>query len=315
LKKNWAVRIMVLIASAALVAGGLSIISGYRPYWSGSELPDEISTPSSSYDSARTVMVAGIGNVDGAAIAQSVMIINADLETGSAGVMYLPGNTYVGEDRVKYGILGGAFNWGTAVFQEGGAPALADCLSGSLRLPVDNYVVFDMDALPGLCEKLGGVRVSLEDDAAFSDGNVLEAGEHIFRESDVRRYVLADGGADSSPVAYVRAAFMEGVVRAVMGMPSKEALALASENKMYLDSDITVSESRLLSKTFFERTSGQIDYFTVPGKTVSGAGSMKLTAWSVDRTAAAEEINSRMRAHTVWVLAEELSIPDIPVKK
>ncbi|MBR4827287.1 MAG: LCP family protein [Oscillospiraceae bacterium] len=312
MRRNWAVRILVLLASVSLVLGGLSMLSARRPYWSGSELSGKISTPSPASRSARNILVAGVTESGGAALAEMVLLINLDLETGKAGVMYLPGNTLVGADEVKYGRLSGAVNWGTADETSGGAAALADCIADCFVLPVDNYYLFDMDILPQITERLGGVRVSLENELSISETETLEAGDHIFRTDDVKKYILSTDGTELETVNRLRATFMEGVIRAFLGMPEKEALALVKENKGSIDTDLSVREHKILSEALYEKSGSMIDYFTVPGRMVSGYGSYRLTVWSVRRAEAAALINDRLRAHTDHVLAEDMSVPEIP---
>lgn len=312
MRRNWAVRILVLLASVSLVLGGLSMLSARKPYWSGSELSGKISTPAPASRSARNILVAGVTETDGAALAEMVLLINLDLETGKAGIMYLPGNTLIGADEVRYGRLSGAVNWGTADEPDGGAAALADCLADCFVLPVDNYFLFDMDILPDITERLGGVRVSLENELIISETETLDAGDHIFHSGEVRDLILSTDAEDIETVNALRATFMEGIMRAVLGMPEKEVLALVKENKSSIDTDLSVREHKKLSPSLYEKSGSMIDYFTVPGKTVYGYGSSRLTVWSVRRAEAAALINDRLRAHTDHVLAEDMSVPEIP---
>ena len=309
MRKNWAVRILVLLASVSLVLGGISLLSARRPYWSGAELPGRISTPSPASRSARNILVAGVEETDGAALAEMVLLINLDTETGKAGVMYLPGNTLVGADEVRYGRLSGALNWGTTDETGGGAAALADCIADCFVLPVDNYFLFDVSVLPDIAERLGGVRLSLENELQVSEEETMEAGEHIFHADDVKNYIISPDISSDETVSLLRAAFMEGMVKAFLGMPEKEAAALIKENKKSIDCDFSVREIRKLSDRLYEKSSSMIDYFVLPGRMVYGYGSSRLTVWSVRRAEAASLINDRMRAYTDHVLAEDMSLP------
>ena len=312
MRKNWAVRILVLLASVSLVLGGISLLSARRPYWSGAELPGRISTPSPASRSARNILVAGVEETDGAALAEMVLLINLDTETGKAGVMYLPGNTLVGADEVRYGRLSGALNWGTTDETGGGAAALADCIADCFVLPVDNYFLFDVSVLPDIAERLGGVKLSLENELQVSEEETMEAGEHIFHADDVKNYITSPDISSDETVSLLRAAFMEGMVKAFLGMPEKEAAALIKENKKSIDCDLSVREIRKLSDRLYEKSGSMIDYFVLPGRMVYGYGSSRLTVWSVRRAEAASLINDRMRAYTDHVLAEDMSLPEIP---
>lgn len=314
MKRNWAVRILVLLTSVSLMLGGLSLISVARPYWSGSVLPGRISTPSSVSDKAVNILIAGIGEEDGAALAQNVMLLNLDMETGDAGIMYLPGCTLVGESCVRYGRLSGAYNWGTEDDPQGGARALAECVSDCFVIPVDRYFMFDMSLLPDMADRLGGVRVTLEEGVTLEDGTELEAGDHIFHVQDVYSYILPQPGDDSAELNAVRAGFMRGLISAILGMPAREALALAKDNRDSIDTDISVRDHIKLSKALFQKSGSQIDYFMVPGRSVSGYGNGRLPVWSVRRADAAALINDRIRAYTDHILAEDMSLPEIPAQ-
>ncbi len=315
MKRNLAVRILVLLTSLSLMAGGLSLIPGLRPFWSGAELPGRISTPEQMSDSALNILIAGVGNEDGAALAQNVMLMNLDLETGDAGIMYIPGCTLTGESTVKYGRISGAYNWGTSEFPQGGPEALASCVSDLFVIPVDRYFIFDMSLLPDMAERLGGVRVSLEEDAVLPDGTELEAGDHIFHVEDVRKYILPEPGDDTASLIAVRGGFMKGLISAVLGMPDREALSLFSERKDHIDTDISVMDHLRISKKVFQKSGSQIDYFILPGGTSGNYGTGRLTVWSVRRAEAADMINARLRSHTVHILAEDMPIPEIPVQQ
>ena len=312
MRRNWAVRILVILASASLVIGGLSLMSAGKPFWSGSVLPGEISTPSQLSDQTRYILVSGIDSSSGAALAEMSALIDLDLETGRVAVMYIPGDTLVGENAVRYGRLSGTFNWGTEAVPEGGAAALAECVSSSFVIPVDNYLIFDMALLPELTERLGGVRVTLPESIVLEDGSELEEGDHIFRVDDVCRYVIPDDSPDPASSEAIRAGFMEGVIRAVLGMPAKEALSLAKDNRNAIDTDISIRDHLNISGKVFGKSGEQIDYFTLPGTAVSGYGSDRLTVWSVRRAEAAALMNDRLRAHTDHILAEDISVPEIP---
>ncbi|MBP1555307.1 MAG: hypothetical protein J6U30_04450, partial [Oscillospiraceae bacterium] len=93
LRRNWAVRILVLLASLSMMLGGFSLMSARKPYWSGSVIPGEITTPSKLSGSARNVLVAAVTDSSGAALAEMAVLINVDLESGSVGAMYIPGET------------------------------------------------------------------------------------------------------------------------------------------------------------------------------------------------------------------------------
>ena len=294
-----------------MMLGGFSLMSARKPYWSGSEIPGEITTPSQLSGSARNILVAALAERDGAALAEMAVLINVDLESGDIGAMYIPGETLVGENAVRYGRLSGAFNWGTENVPEGGAAALAECVSTAFMIPVDNYLVFDIKLIPDLTDRLGGVRATLGQDVALDDGTVLEKGDHIFGADEVRRYVIPDGGLDPAAQNIIRSGFMEGLVRAALGMPSREAVSVAKGIKNGLDTDISLRDHWKLSKSVFGKSSSHIEYFLLPGISVTDYGSSRLTVWSVRCTEAAALINERLRAHTEHVLAEDMSVPEI----
>ena len=309
LKKS-IVKILMILLSVLFVAGSLAMLSKSRPLWSGTLIPDSCRKNDIDYSGITNIIICGIMNENGASLAEMTALISINETAHEIGIMYLPGITFVGEDKVKYGRLSGAFNWGTDSVPDGGAGALSECISTLFGQRVDHYLTFDMKVLPQVTDLLDGVQLEVAEELKFED-RTLEAGQHEFGSKEVLRYILSDSRENVSSVSSIRQAFAEVVLNRLIKLPRTETWSLLLKCRNGIDTDLSVKEIIEMKRSFDEVADGSVSFFTIPGTVYTGYGTEKLSVWSVDRSAAIEMINTVLRKYNKKIIIEDLLIPEL----
>lgn len=310
MKNSLAGKITVILISLLLIGGGICLLSASRPLWSGTVIPEEYRQNGQTGTIPEKYLITGVMNENGAALAEIVIVLSVDKENGQLDALYLPGFMYVGEDKVRYGRLSGAFNWGTDVLTGGGTPSVAECIYSLLCIQTDHYLSFDMKFLPQVVDLLGGISFTVHEDLHFED-RTLEAGGIEFGSKDVLRYILSDSRENVASVNALRAAFSESLLENLLNISSEKRLSLLFRCRNGTDTDLSVRELIELSEQLSGIGTQSFEFYIIPGSVCTGYGAENLSLWSVDRSAAAEVINSVFRKNTNKILEEDLIIPEL----
>ena len=310
-KKNTFMRMLVFFTALVLIAASVSLLLTLKPYYGGEELPSADRTPSSAGSKAETVLIAVVDdNDDGIPFASAVLLANADTETGKVSILQLPGNTYVG-DKTKYGMLGGAYNWGYGENGTDGVTALAGLVCDMFAVPVDHYVVLDGDGVRKFCSSIGEFSIQLDEELTLNESTTLGPGIVEISADEAEAYLLNRSGEyDGDALMTVQEAIETRMAECFLGMDVKEMLSFSSDLSSGMECDYSVIELLSLFRRAQKADSSDIIFISAPGETVSGYGKYGLTFWSLDRIRTAETVNTCLRAHMNGVLLENMDIPE-----
>ncbi|MBQ7383855.1 MAG: LCP family protein [Clostridia bacterium] len=92
-----------------------------------------------------------------------IMLVSVDTEGKSADILQIPRDTYARYSKRSYKKLNGA------MAMLGGADKLCDFLSETMRVDIDGYFVFTLDAFASAVDAIGGVEIDLPFDMDYND--------------------------------------------------------------------------------------------------------------------------------------------------
>ena len=215
-----------------------------------------------------------MGKDDAADLCDVIIIASYDTKNQTIEAMQIPRDTYASYTSASYRKLNGA------VHSLGGVEGFASFIEKNLGVRIDYYAVTDLDTIARAVDKVGGVRVSIEEDMYYNDPyqNLfidLKAGEHILNGEQANAFLRYRSGYVQGDIGRLDAQkmFIAALAKKLIfevGVIDAANLALLFLND--IDTNLTPKDCSTLLAGIKEIKLENIAFFTVPGESVQTQG-------------------------------------------
>lgn len=272
MKKTKGVYGVVIIAALSAILMLVLVISSVR--FERTDDKDASVDPYQNDGEGNTYNFLIMGKDDAADLCDVIIIASYDTKKRTIEAMQIPRDTYASYTSSSYRKLNGA------VHSLGGVKEFAGFLEKNLGLHIDYYAVTDLDTIARAVDKIGGVKISIDEDMHYSDPyqNLfidLKAGEHLLNGEESNAflryrsgYVQGDIGRLDAQKIFV-AALAEKLITEV-GAIEAANLALLFLND--IDTNLTPKDCGTLLAGIKDIELENISFFTIPGESVQTQG-------------------------------------------
>ncbi|WP_367925778.1 LCP family protein [uncultured Ruthenibacterium sp.] len=318
--------VVLLITAGALGAFYWYVADSLKPEVSGS-LTEEIATPPEYGKDLTNILVLGIdyddnpeeealgvqrsknGNTD------MILYVQFNKKENTVHMLQIPRDTYVGLDLPTGGT--GRINalYAHGEDQENRVQNLAQVLYDQLKLPVDDYVVIDMQMLKGMMTALGDqfalevyVPVTME-----YNGSRLEQGYHWLQGEELEFFLRQRKDASATPRGDLdrlnnQRYFYAALFKYMLTMSWQEMVKLMPVFLQYVETDISPLDCAALGVAALNVPAENILMGRLPvyGTQVKADGSNWVSGIAIQETA--DFLNEYFRPADAPVSADELNI-------
>lgn len=231
------------------------------------------------------ILLAGTDRASG--LTDVIMLVSIDRDTSSASVLQIPRDTYAAYTDKSYKKLNGAYG------ALGGGGALRNLLSGALGLRIDRYAVLSPDALKDAVDALGGVEIELQEPLYYKDPYQgftvsLPKGKQNLDGAEAEQFIRYRSGYANGDIGRIDAqkVFMTALLKKVGTNLSPIAVAkLAASLLGKIDTDITMADVGMLSRSLSSLSRDRVYFATAPGQAAeakSGASYYAISKQATD---------------------------------
>ena len=318
--------IVLLMVTGALGAFYWYVADSLKPQESGS-LTEEIATPPEYGKDLTNILVLGIdyddnpeeealgvqrsknGNTD------MILYVQFNKTENTVHMLQIPRDTYVGTDLPTGGT--GRINalYAHGEDQENRVQNLAQVLYDQLKLPVDDYVVIDMQMLKGMMTALGDqfalevyIPVTME-----YNGSRLEQGYHWLQGEELEFFLRQRKDSSATPRGDLdrlnnQRYFYAALFKYMMTMSWQEMVKLMPVFLQYVETDISPLDCAALGVAALNVPAENILMGRLPvyGTQVKADGVNWVSGIAIQETA--DFLNEYFRPADAPVSAEELNI-------
>ncbi len=250
--KRWARLLLICVLVLCLAGSGLAIACDQimnqeilvdSENNSGSDdgkIDSSLKHTEEETDKYLNILLCGVDyqeNTARAKLTDVMMVIHLDYVNQTADVLQLPRDSYIGTDYTT-----GKLNAIYGAQTNGGIENLARKINRMLKLPLDYYVVLNMDGFEAIVDSIGGVTVdspysfTLEGVTIVKGIQTLDgrAANKFVRE----RHAYAAGDLTRMKMQQI---FLKAFVTKCLSLSKSEILKLAPQVFNYLTTDMTLS--------------------------------------------------------------------------
>ena len=222
-------------------------------------------------------------------LADCIMIITVDEGSGAVSVVQIPRDTYAEYTHRDYKKLNG-------ILQEMGEGGAKDFLSQALGVPLDYFLILDLDCLDQAVDAIGGVDLEIPTDMQYSDpdGNLeihFTKGEHHLDGARAEQFVRYRSGYANADLGRLDAQklFLRAFVKKCNSLSGAEKAKLLLSFLTKVQTDIDIAAAIRMSGLFGSFDADAIPMVTLPGQAVQGSSG----AWyySINRQGAIRILN------------------------
>ena len=219
------------------------------------------------------VLVGGYDRVSG--LADVLMLISLDRDTGEAVALQIPRDTYAAYTDGSYRKINGAPR------ALGGMAAFRTLLSESLGISIDRYLALSPDAFRDLVDALGGVEIELGEDMNYEDPAQglsihLKAGKQRLDGETAEEFVRYRSGYANGDLGRLDAQklFLAALFRQLReGLSPMTVATLAAALTQGTETDLTLSDVAMLAGELPMLEAERTMLVTAPGKAITGVNS------------------------------------------
>ena len=318
--------VVLLVAASALGIFYWYVADSLKPQESGS-LTEEIATPPEYSKDLTNILVLGIdyddnpeeealgvqrsknGNTD------MILYVQFNKKENTVHMLQIPRDTYVGMDLPTGGT--GRINalYAHGADQENRVQNLAQVLYDQLQLPVDDYVVIDMQMLKGMMTALGDqfalevyVPVTME-----YNGSRLEEGYHWLQGEELEFFLRQRKDSSATPRGDLdrlnnQRYFYAALFKYMLTMSWQEMVKLMPVFLQYVETDISPLDCAALGVAALNVPAENILMGRLPvyGTQVKADGVNWVSGIAIQETA--DFLNEYFRPADAQVSADELNV-------
>jgi len=276
-------------------------------------LPKEIHTPEEVQRDNINFLVCGIDYEDGRSYGTNmgmtdvVLYVSFDIKANEINILQIPRDTFIGEDVRTGGT--GKIN-AVALRGEENPPIanLARVINEKFGLPIDYYILIDMDAFREIINKLGGIEVYVPERIEL-DGNVLEPGLTLMDGATAEFFVRNRNYAQADIKRLeMQRYFYAAVFRKLISFPPSDVVKVLPVYMQYVETDLTLADLGQLFPRVMAVPRENIFLYRVPGEAVMHNGH---SVYTVHRAPLLECLNTGFRPYQPPLTEEELGIVEL----
>ncbi len=275
------------------------------------KLDNNILTPVSIKKKQMNFLIVGVDHIKAqegkraGTLTDVIMIANYDIENKNVNIIQIPRDTYIGDDYPT-GKINAIYGRKT----DGGIQGIANRINKMFNIPIDHYVILDLDGLTALVDAIGGVTMDVPVSFTGGDNIKIEKGvqkvngkqaEAIVRER--HSYANADLGRIQT-----QRLFMNATMKKVFSLGKLQIIKLAPSMIKQVETDFTLNELLSLYGNIIDGAKDNITFHDLP---IKSARKNNLSMISLKKTEMAELLNTYFRPHSNPVPAEQLGIIEL----
>ncbi len=111
--------------------------------------------PQNRLEQSQNILVLGVDDVAGSRRSDTIFVLNLNKSRDRIGVLSIPRDTYI--ELPKYG-----YSKINAAFAYGGVALAKETISRFLEIPIDHYVVLNMEGVRQMVDRIGGIEIDVK---------------------------------------------------------------------------------------------------------------------------------------------------------
>lgn len=231
-----------------------------------------------------------LGKDRSAGLADCIMIVTVREDSGAVSVVQIPRDTYAEYTDRDYKKLNG-------ILREKGETGAKEFLSSALGVPLDYFLILDLDCLDRLVDTVGGVEIDIPQDMYYSDPTQgleinLRAGNHLLNGKEAEQFVRYRAGYANADLGRLDAQklFLRAFVKKCNAMSGAEKVKLVLSVLTKVQTDVDLPAILRMADLFGNFDADSIPMSTLPGQAVQGSSG----AWyySLNRDGCIEILNA-----------------------
>ncbi|OGI09256.1 MAG: hypothetical protein A2Y40_08895 [Candidatus Margulisbacteria bacterium GWF2_35_9] len=162
INKSTIVKFSLISTIVALFSMILGVYMGlYLSQWKVFDLLLSI-MPQNQINQTENIMVLGLDDVKGSKRSDTIMVININKSKNRVGVLSVPRDTRVELKDIGFTKINHAYAYG-------GRKLVQETVSEFLQIPIDYYVVLNLQGVKKIVDQIGGVEIDVEKDMYYED--------------------------------------------------------------------------------------------------------------------------------------------------
>lgn len=269
-------------------------------------LDDDIATKPEEKEQYMNILLCGIDykeNTGRGKLTDVMMVIHLDFVNQTVDILQVPRDSYIGRDYST-----GKLNAIYGSSSNGGIENLARKINSMLQIPLDYYVILDMDGFEDIVDSIGGVTV----DSPYSftlEGITIVKGVQMLDGKAANKFVRERHAYAAGDLTRMKMQqiFLNALVKKCLSLGSTEIVKLAPKVFQYLTTDMTLNQALSLYQMFSGMTLDSMQFHSceVSSFTDSYDGLSKL---SIHARPLADLLNEYFRENGETVNWTELGI-------
>lgn len=221
--------------------------------------------------SSRVTRFLVLGKDRSVGLADCIMIVTVCEDSGAVSVVQIPRDTYAEYTHRDYKKLNG-------ILQEKGETGAKDFLSSALGVPLDYFLILDLDCLDRLVDAVGGVEIDIPQDMYYSDPTQgleidLRAGNHLLNGKEAEQFVRYRAGYANADLGRLDAQklFLRAFVKKCNAMSGADKVKLVLSVLAKVQTDVDLPAILRVQGLFGNFDADAIPMTTLPGQAVQGS--------------------------------------------
>ncbi len=210
-------------------------------------------------DKYLNILLCGVDykkNTARAKLTDVMMVIHLDYVNKTVDILQLPRDSYIGTDY-KTGKLNAVYGAQT----NGGIENLARKINRMLKLPIDHYVVLNMDGFEAIVDSIGGVTV----DSPYSftlEGVTIVKGVQTLNGRAANKFVRERHAYAAGDITRMKMQqiFLKAFVKKCLSLGKSDILKLAPKVFAYLTTDMTLKGALDIYETLSGLSSEDLNF-------------------------------------------------------
>ncbi len=221
--------------------------------------------------SGRVTRFLVMGRDRSAGLADCIMIVTVHEDSGAVSVVQIPRDTYAEYTRRDYKKLNG-------ILQKKGETGTKEFLSRALGVPLDYFLILELDCLCNLVDSVGGVDIEIPQDMHYSDPSQnleihFEKGKRHLNGKQAEDFVRFRSGYANADLGRLDAQklFLRAFVKKCNDLSAGEKVRLVLSVLTKVQTDVDIAAAIRMAKLFGTFDADSIPMATLPGQAVQGS--------------------------------------------
>lgn len=217
-------------------------------------------------DEKLNILVLGLDEVSQST--DTILVVNFDCGKKRISILSIPRDTKV---RIN-----GTYSKINSAYVKGGPELALNTVSSLLKIPVDSYILFDMQAFRKVIDALDGVYINIAEDMHYDDPvqNLsihLKKGYQLLDGEKAEQFVRYRWGYTGGDLGRVEAQqeFIKALISQKMNSRSISRInSIIDIAYKHIKTNITSGDALKYARSIIDIGSENVQFFTLPGKPV-----------------------------------------------